>query len=538
MNKQHGNHLKRILIIVTVFFIIHCSCLLIPGLFQWVDIRVHTLFFFLRQSLHGEQKVSPYILLFTLDDAFEKKYRTSGKEREKIAEALKNIQIIGVRTILLDIIFRERDSIPREDKKLVQSTRSSGNIFYPFSVNRNVSVNRNGQPGDDLPEFISEKALWPLKVTGQGKPVKVNVGITPFPDLCRAARGLGGITLFPGSDGIIHRVPLVYSFREEYIPSFILAGICHYYQVSPASVSVVFGKHIVLPGAILPGEKVKDILIPIDNKGQLIINFTGPWKDSITSFSLENILSTEEGTNMLKPVFPDAAPAALVLIGDITTASKDLSRGIFEENYPFIGIIHDSLNTILMGKYLYQPGTIEQIAISLLFLFILILAGFLRKDVIHPSWIFFLLCIYCVITYILYVTQGRLPDIFLHLLAFTLNGILIFYLELREVKKLVLLDDALEVSDVSNRNNMQKTTDPAIMTGEHRQDIMKRLKKLDLRETQIEVAVLLIQGLQYKEIGEQLNIKTTTVGRRINRMYRRLGINNKIEFINIVYRKE
>lgn len=531
MNKQYRQILKRIFIIISVFFIVHLSALLIPAIFQWADIRVHTLFFYLRQFLQGKQEVSPYLVLFTLDDDFEKRYNTPGRERTAIAEALETIREAGSRTILFDIIYRERDSTPGEDEKLVQATRSLGNVFYPFVVNRNI------QSGDTLPECTSGKIPWPLNIIRQGKPVKVGLGITPFPELCRAARGLGGITHFPESDGIIHRIPLVYSFRGELIPSIVLAGICHYYRVVPGTLSIAFGKYIILPGATLPGGRVKDIAIPVDSRGQLIVNFTGPWRKSITSFSLENLLSSYDETGRAIPV-SSAAPDSLVLFGDMTTTSKDISRGIFEENYPMVGILHNSLNTILTGHYLYQPGHAEQIIISLLVLFILFLTGFLRKEDINPAWLFFLFCIYVLITFILFIVSGRLPDISLHFFAFTVSGIILFRMELAEIRKLMASDDALEVPVVIKPDDSRTPDVPVEKTGEHRESTTGRLKELGLTDTQLKIAGLLTGGLQYKEIGFRLSISATATGRRINRIYKKLGINNKIELFNIVNNKE
>jgi len=523
MDKCHGHNFKHILIIITVFFIVHLSALLVPQLYQWVNTRIYNLCFQFRYFIQGAQPVSPYLLLFTLDDQFDMKYNTPGRERVKMAEALENIKATGARTILLDIIYQARDNTGLADEMLAAATRSSGNIFYP------MIVSNNGNPGEALPDTLADKVLWSLQVTGPGQPHKVRQGTAPFPELIAAARSLGGITLFPESDGIIQRIPLVYSLRNQFLPSLVLAGICDYFQVDTAQVEITFGKRIVLREAVLPGGGVKDVVIPIDAKGQMLINFTGPWREAFTSFSLENVLATAKEPNKLKVVAPGIRPAVLFLIGDVTTAAKDICRGIFDANYPMVGIIHNSLNTILTEKYLYQPVAVEQVIISLLLTGCLFLIGFLRKEGVNITWLLLILIIYVIIIFGLFLVTGRLPDLFLHFSAIAIAAVLILRLELKEIKRLIMHDDVLEIPGNPSKGEAGV---PDEKQQKDRQPFTAQLAKIRLSTTQREVAELLCSGLQYKEIGSRLGISTTAVGRRINRMYLRLGVNNKIEFIN------
>ena len=534
MANPQNHYVKRIVTVLCVFLVVHIAALLLPAAFRWADTPVNTLFFYMRNFFRGTQPVSPYLLLFALDDSFEKQYNTPARERIKTAEALENLRATGARTILLDIIFRERDISPDADIRLLEATRSSGNVFYP------LNASRSAVPGETFPEFLSDKALWDLKVTRQGNPVKVGPGITPFRELCRQARGLGGITLFPESDGIIHRIPMVYACDDKFIPSLVLAGICNYFHVEPVTVSIAFGKYITLPGAVLPGGGVKEILIPVDKKGQLIVNYTGSWKDSITSYSLENILPTAAETNMRKMVVPATEPPVLVLIGDITTSGKDISRGIFDANYPMAGIIHNSLNTILTGNYLHQPSALEQMGVSFILLALIFLAGFVRKDLIQPGWLLAVFITYIVVVFILFAAGGRLPDISLHFLAFTCSGLLIFRQEIKEIKQLIIRDDELKIPDIKSREPAAEKESTAIPQQEdpEQQTSTMRLKELKLSTTQIAVAIPLLAGLQYREIADRLKIGVQAVGRRINRIYRKLGVNNKIEFSNVVSRKK
>jgi len=77
------------------------------------------------------------------------------------------------------------------------------------------------------------------------------------------------------ADGIQRRLLLFLASNQGYLPSFILAGICGYLQVELSLIEIHYGKYIKLPDAFFNNIK-KDFFIPIDNRGRLIINFTGP----------------------------------------------------------------------------------------------------------------------------------------------------------------------------------------------------------------------------------------------------------------------
>ena len=44
----------------------------------------------------------------------------------------------------------------------------------------------------------------------------------------------------------------------------------------------------------------------------------------------------------------------------------------------------------------------------------------------------------------------------------------------------------------------------------------------------------LLDGKEYKEISLKLNIPTNTIKKRIHNIYKKFGVHNKIELINIL----
>ncbi|MFQ3619917.1 MAG: adenylate/guanylate cyclase domain-containing protein [Spirochaetales bacterium] len=160
-------------------------------------------------------------------------------------------------------------------------------------------------------------------------------------------------------------------YRDYFIPSITLSLACEYFQVDLSQIEVILGRHIRLPNP-----KGKDILIPINSSGEMLVNFMGPPSSA-----------TPDGYQTF-PVRSYAAYVARVPGEDPATwprtravGGKILMVGPFAEGMaadqkptPFglmygVEIHANSLNTILMQKFLhYASGWVNALILSLLVL--------------------------------------------------------------------------------------------------------------------------------------------------------------------------
>src|SRR5207245_2185532 len=60
--------------------------------------------------------------------------------------------------------------------------------------------------------------------------------------------------------------------KGEWLPSLSLSLACRWYGVDPAQVRVERGA-LVLPGAAAPGETPRDLRVPVDAGGRLLIRY-------------------------------------------------------------------------------------------------------------------------------------------------------------------------------------------------------------------------------------------------------------------------
>jgi DNA-binding CsgD family transcriptional regulator len=66
----------------------------------------------------------------------------------------------------------------------------------------------------------------------------------------------------------------------------------------------------------------------------------------------------------------------------------------------------------------------------------------------------------------------------------------------------------------------------------HDNDALKN--RFALSDREMEVTVLLAKGLPYRSICEQLHISENTVKSHIKRIYKKLGVSNKLQMVNLL----
>lgn len=95
----------------------------------------------------------------------------------------------------------------------------------------------------------------------------------------RNAAGIGFVNSVLDVDGKLRRVPLVWRYRDRLVLHLMLVHMLEYFQVSYSDVAVKPGEHILLRGARREnGSSPSDLYIPINEKGEVIVNWAGNFK--------------------------------------------------------------------------------------------------------------------------------------------------------------------------------------------------------------------------------------------------------------------
>ena len=155
----------------------------------------------------------------------------------------------------------------------------------------------------------------------------------------------------------------MYKYKDGYFPSLVLRMLCDIYKVDPSDIEVSFGNYLKLPHCLYGEFIEKDISIPIDEAGMMIINYAGSWDDSFIHFPIHNLLKVETDDELKLRLYDDFE-GSIVILSDTSTRNKDHGPGIFDKVYPLSGLHLNIANTILTENFLSPSNPVLAFIIS------------------------------------------------------------------------------------------------------------------------------------------------------------------------------
>lgn len=505
-----------LLVLILLFFLPAYLLFYLFPVHREFDGYFEKVLFSLRYRIKGKEKISSRLCVFNIDDQDVETLGIKPYDRALFSRLIKILKKSKAKTVLFDLFFKDQIDL-ESDSELARTSKEAGFIFYPLSL--------QGYPETEHEKELIKKITLEPKVVKKGSPYNSDFFKVPFPALTESSRGLGTIALRPGNDAISRRLPLLFTYknRNEYIPSLVLIGLCHFLGADPESMEVTFGKHIKLTGST---DTKTELYIPIDSRGTMAINFCGPWINSVENYSLRDIFYLyEEDPELLEELLEDT----LVLVSDISSGKKDYSTGIFESYYPNSGILSNALNTMLTGNYLREPGLIFTLLSSVLFLLLLYLAASRWKT---PGFtLFFTGCflLYLLLVTLLFFYLNILPRISLQLsgLFFSFPAIL-FYKGKKEKTLDIKTVDAEHM--VIKREEFDKLTKIAAVKIDE-----KACRKYEITPAQRKLLKVLQQGHTYKKAGLILGIQESTVKNQVLRIKEKSGIYQKKDLLELFF---
>lgn len=529
-------------LIVLAFGFAYILLLFFQPFFSLTDFKIHTLHFNFRYGIIGKEKISPHLAVFNIDNQFMKKYNVGAADRSEYGRILHLLKKSGVKTLLFDIVFKG-EKASSGDRMLVENTsrnnyQNEPSVFYPLVFLTNESS--DNQTAED---YFAGINVWYPTIVRAGEPFAGNDPQTPFPALASAAAGLGAINYLNDEDFLVRRLPLIFSFRDGYVPSLVLTGICDFYNVSPENIEVTFGQHIQLKKAQVSPFAQQDLFIPIDNKGQLIINYVGPWLDSIKSYSPEILYAqnTESG-DILKEYYG----GTLILLGDITTDRKHLSPNVFDKTFPHSGILSHALNTILTANYIYEGNWVGSLGISVITLFIFFIT-IKKTDKTFFHLLFFpLITAVCfLVNFLIFLGFNYLSYFSVHYLGLLISFCIIVFYKMKQKNQRAVScavpGDLPEKSSAlpnqlpgSPRSSQADSSTNPLLENTYFDEF---LDYLEIKKGAQDVIRSLLAGKEYKVIAAEADISEGGIKKRIFLIYKKIGVKNKIELNNVLFSK-
>ena len=386
-----------------------------PGAFQGWEDKTLDIRFGLRQAIPTD----PRIVLIDCDDTSVSTLGRWPWDRAVHALMVEILTHAGAKAIAFDVVF----SVPSADSDLrfMKSMAVSQGVYLPIGVELfQAGAEKAGGAAQVHGQSVLTNTLgsaglpWP---TGpdSGKLLSAGRVFMPEADLAAAAQGLGHIASNRDPDGVIRRVPLVVRVEDRLLPAFSLRVAMGAFGVLPEQVSIVPGRYVELRG--VNGNAGRLARIPIDERGQMLINYAGPWTETfLPHYGFSSVLAlaaTPEGRREIEARVKGATVLVLA-----TATGFDLKAVPLGGAAPG-GLVHaNALNTIFTERWLRPPSALST------FLAVVLMGLLGALAVSTRSWTFALLrvvgagLVYVSVAYILFKTVGQVLPIIAPLAAF------------------------------------------------------------------------------------------------------------------------
>ncbi|MBI4778267.1 CHASE2 domain-containing protein [Candidatus Desantisbacteria bacterium] len=307
---------RKIRLLVGLVVGIFVSILYVSGVLEGME----WLWYDMKFRLRGEQSPDKRIIIVAIDEQSLKKIGRWPWNRKYHAELIDRLHQAGVKTIGMDILFAEPDrQYPLGDRRLIEATTAARCVSYLLTC------------GD-----IEGDLKW----------------IQPFPELAKAAAGLGYGNIEVSSDGIVRQVSLVQEIRDNRFFAFGLEIVRNYLKVD---------KIHELEDTFAVG----DLRVP---KRIMYINFGGTRFEQISYYKV------------LKEKFPvNYFKDRIVLVGSVAKGLTDEKSTPFSKDLNIISGVEVQANIIknILNQSYIVP--LSRIAIILLIFILGLITALLIK---------------------------------------------------------------------------------------------------------------------------------------------------------------
>ena len=281
--------LTRVPMVLGAFVIAYLGQLFFQSAFDTWEDRIVDRLFMLRNNIRPVT-LSADLEIVHLDSNFY-------YSRSQHARVIRNLNAAGVSHQMIDFVFADSAG-KSEDQPLINATRQARNVYFgmTFGALQEQTAIKDGwpAPGEDIRTGFGN---W--QVTTDGIMSSLYTGTLPsltIPALSAASSGLGFLNLMPDPDGITRRFPLLVRYQNTLFPSLPLRVACGYLGVDPQNIIIKAGQSITLKEARThSGAAPRDIIIPIDDRGRMILNQTDLW-GKVPRYSYSDIFLVSKNT--------------------------------------------------------------------------------------------------------------------------------------------------------------------------------------------------------------------------------------------------
>ena len=374
-----------IILILSSFAAAHLCFWILPNVFEiWNSQVVDQLFVFRSSSEKLRPPYNNTIVHVDLNNTSIKRLENLYLNRSHFAKVTRNLAAMQVSAQVYDFIFAARlDQV--DDRALIDATHEAGHVYFglAFELWQQDQIEEKKRRPQDTTPYI-DRMGWQVNVKGDPKGFYIGMNpLSTFSELASASRGLGSLSIKFDRDGVLRRVPLIVRYKGYFYPILPFRVICDYLRVPPEKIFLRPGKSLTLRSAQIPGlEEPKDILIPIDQQGNMIVNYIGPWGQMDHYNFADILLASDDRVEM--EMWRGELKGKIVVISDVSTGSTDVGPVPTDATFPLSGVHANIMHGILTNSFLRELSEGEKLVVEVLLLsFVLLLSA--RFSSIHFS---------------------------------------------------------------------------------------------------------------------------------------------------------
>ncbi len=313
-------------------------------------------------QIRGEIKQSDNVVIVDIDEKSLKEVGQWPWGRNKVSKILYNLTNAGVGIIGLDIVFSEADGkspykIFKQYNRSVEGIEDYDEIFKNAIANTPTILGYQFEL-DDKKTYISKAIpIIPATIIERHKPkdlsniIKAKGVILNIDKLQNVSYSSGFFNNIPDSSGMVRSLPLVINYDNQMYPSLSLEIV----RIALSSSNIIINYF----QSGIESIKVKNLNIPTDIHGRMIINYRGEPK-TFKYISAVDILNNQFNKKDIEN--------KIVLIGTSASGLLDLRATPFSPFFPGVEVHANAIDNMLMGDFLSKPIKMDFINIAIVFI--------------------------------------------------------------------------------------------------------------------------------------------------------------------------
>jgi len=325
----------------------------------------------------NQSVLSPELKSLLLKDiaiSVEDAAKTLGMRAESLSDKLPKAQRMVLSEITKDLIRQDPDISLEGLLERMEQTQG----WFLFAELEDYVSQRF--PNQKLERFFINK--FSRNLPSEKWPFKKEYGdlAVPIRVYAEHIKGSGFINANPDLDGVTRRVPLFVQYEDKILPQLTVAALIDFLEVKKIETAP---DRVILKDAHLDG-KVKDISVPVDENGCMLVNWQGRWDASFKHIPYHLIIKLQEVRDQLAQQQNDPDGQAQVsggsgtvahlkktelelmqkltqmikgkicIVGLTATGTHDLRPIPLQENYPMVGTHSNFINTILTENFIVK----------------------------------------------------------------------------------------------------------------------------------------------------------------------------------------